>query len=926
MPTVTENIKILVIENDDFVINDIRQMLKSCGFAPPRITHSGEEGLRFIESFDPDLVVLGLVLQGSLDGIEVYEHIHSEYDIPVIFLTERDEIDILKYVGISDCYGYLFKPFIERELYANIRLAMTVHNTEKKLHDSEDKFKLLTQSFPATIYLRKNDEYQSPLFLGDSISELTGFRHNEFMNGTITLTELIHPDELDAAMSKIQSAIESQSSFSISYRIHDKNGSWQWVRDVGNPVFHDDKLLFIEGFMNKQEISTADSNRMEAPAAGGESFANLLDICTDTVVVHHEGKISFVNNAAKNVFGVHTKEELIGKRILDYIHPDYHKIFKDQVYYELLDTALKFHREKFVRKNGTVLDVELAGSPVFFDNVPSIQLIIRDISAAVTQEAEQRLAKDHYSMVQNATHVGYWDWDVEVDKLHLSPHAEKIFEVKPGTMSGSFQEYTDMIPDEDRQKVKNHISACLEMGKNYHIEHGITDKSGSIKYISVQGNTIRDWQGKVVRIYGIMLEITQYKSLEEKIRHYRKRLDSLMSRDHQIVDKFKTLAKSGHEVLEQGSVILLITETEGDNAPSTTYVSPNIVQFGAKGDSLLSGEIELLDIIHPEDRERAAQTMAENMEAGLEYWEQEYRIITGVNDSRWVNESTHLQQTGEDQQKKTFFTFLSDVTPMKAIQQELQEKQNQLIHSGRLASLGELAAGVAHELNQPLAIIQSQAQILQIMSKKKDGLDPELKEDLEVIIEEVDRASEIIENMRDFSKVEYKMNGDVDLIDPIEKSLMFFKKQFLNHNIELETNYADVIPKMQINPQRFEQIIINFMTNARYAVEKRAEMESADYKAKIELKLYSNAQQGKVILEVSDNGIGMNEDTLKNCREPFYTTKKSDGTGLGLSIVSGIVKEFKGELEIDSEVGLGTTMRVLIPDSPDEKVENLGAV
>jgi len=917
----TENIKILVIENDDFVINDIRQMLKSCGFAPPRITQSGEEGLRFIESFDPDLVIMGLVLQGSLDGIEVYEHINSEYNIPVIFLTERDEIDILKYVGISESYGYLFKPFVERELYANIRMALTVHQTEKKLQDSEEKFKLLTQSFPATIYLRKNDEYQSPLFLGNSIEELTGYKHEEFMNGAVTITELIHPDDLPETLGTIGDAIEAQSSFQVTYRIRNRAGGWQGIQDVGNPVYHDGSLLFVEGFLKKLETSVVTSSETTA-GTERNGFEDLIDICTDAVVVHHNGKIVFVNRPAAKIFGVRTKDDLVGKKILDFIHPEFQKVFKEQVYYEQNEAELKFHREKFVQKDGGIIDVELAGCPIIFDNAPSIQLIIRDITDRIRQESGQKLEKDRYSLVQKATQVGFWEWDVQLDKFQLSPQAETMFGLRGEKFSGTFQGYIETIPEDDRQKVKDKISSCLELGKNYRIEHRINTKAGGSRYVSVQGNTVRDWQGRVVRIYGIILDISHHKHLEEKVQQYRARLEALTSRDHKVIDKFKSLSESGHEVLEQGSVILLITEAAEEESLKTTYVSPNIVQLGPKGSSLLAGEIELLDLIHPEDRENAARTTAENITAGLEYWEQEYRIITGEKDIRWVTESTHLQHNGDDQQNRTFFTFLSDITPMKKIQHELQEKQNQLIHSGRLASLGELAAGVAHELNQPLAIIQSQAQLLQIMSNKKEGLDPELKEDLEVIIEEVDRASEIIENMRDFSRVEYKMNGSVDLVEPIEKSLMFFKKQFLNHNIQLDTSYDKNVPKLQINPQRFEQIIINFMTNARYAVEKKSELEAADYRGKIALKLFPSTDRKNVILEVQDNGIGMDDETRKNCIEPFYTTKNSEGTGLGLSIVSGIVDEFKGELEIDSEAGKGTTMRVLIPCDNSEIPQN----
>ncbi|MBC8479559.1 MAG: GHKL domain-containing protein, partial [FCB group bacterium] len=245
---------------------------------------------------------------------------------------------------------------------------------------------------------------------------------------------------------------------------------------------------------------------------------------------------------------------------------------------------------------------------------------------------------------------------------------------------------------------------------------------------------------------------------------------------------------------------------------------------------------------------------------------------------------------------------------------ELEEKQAQLIHSGRLASLGELAAGVAHELNQPLQIIMAQAEVLKIMMRKSNALDNDVKEDLDTIIEEVSRASEIISHMRDFSRLDYKVSGEVDLTESIEKSLMFFRKQFKNHNIALTINYGDNLPGVELNPQRFEQVVVNFMSNARHAVNSRAGTEEASYQKEISINLYESRDQNALIFEVKDNGTGMTEEEKNHCTDPFYTTKEvSEGTGLGLSIVNGIVKEFNGHLEIESKLDIGTTMRVVIP-------------
>ncbi len=246
--------------------------------------------------------------------------------------------------------------------------------------------------------------------------------------------------------------------------------------------------------------------------------------------------------------------------------------------------------------------------------------------------------------------------------------------------------------------------------------------------------------------------------------------------------------------------------------------------------------------------------------------------------------------------------------------QELNEKHAQLIHADRLTSLGELAAGVAHELNQPLAIIRGEAELMSLMEFSDPNQSDEISGGTKNIIGEVDRAAVIIENMREYSVLNTEIQDNINLVDPIEKSLSLFNRQFQNRQIQLSFTHSDSLPLVKIHPQRFEQIIINFISNARHAVEQKTALEGVNDTKAIAIDLSYQPGDKSMILKISDDGIGMSEEVRKKCMEPFFTTREtSNGTGLGLSIVSDIIREFDGNLSIASQPGVGTTMTVSIP-------------
>ncbi len=245
---------------------------------------------------------------------------------------------------------------------------------------------------------------------------------------------------------------------------------------------------------------------------------------------------------------------------------------------------------------------------------------------------------------------------------------------------------------------------------------------------------------------------------------------------------------------------------------------------------------------------------------------------------------------------------------------ELKGTYQQLAHSGRLTALGEMATGIAHEIRQPLTIIDLTNRSLKNYFEKKNTNFDLAKSSTFKIMEQVKRAGKIIDNMRSFARIGASDFQSIDLMEPVEMAASFFKEQCKLHKIDLCIENKGSLPLVCADSQKIEQIVINLISNARYAVETKTLNQTDSFPMQIRIKLDFESQKNDVILEVIDNGAGMDIEEKENCLNPFFTTKEiGQGTGLGLSIVYNIVQEIRGRIEIESKKDSGSTFRIILP-------------
>ena len=258
--------------------------------------------------------------------------------------------------------------------------------------------------------------------------------------------------------------------------------------------------------------------------------------------------------------------------------------------------------------------------------------------------------------------------------------------------------------------------------------------------------------------------------------------------------------------------------------------------------------------------------------------------------------------------KRAQLVLATDVTDKIKAQQSLREKMDELAamtqqmwQASKLATVGELAASVAHELNNPLATVSLRVENLM----QQLAHDEEKHRSLQIIISEVERMASLVTNLLQFTRRNYRQVSTIDVADEIFKSIDLISYYLRNRRIEVVTEFVHPLPAIHADRQQLRQVFLNLMTNASDAMPEGGCLT---------VRGHADFALERVLVEFVDSGEGIAENDLKKIWQPFYTSKpEGKGTGLGLPICSRIVEEHGGEISLQSKLGKGTTVRVALP-------------
>ena len=581
MPGVNTNI--LVVEDELIVAKDIQQTLTSLGYTVPGIASSGEEALQKTEEFKPDLVLMDIKLKGDKDGIETAHEIKSKFDLPVVYLTAHADDETLQRAKVTEPFGYLVKPFEERELYSTIEMALYKRKMEVRLKESEKKYRLLFENLNVGIYRVTPGKEGKFTDVNSAFVKILGYPHkNEILK--MKVAEIYaNPENRIEFADKISSA-----GFVRNEELHlkKKDGTPIIASDTGIAVYDEEgEIIFFDGIL--EDIT--ERRRMEEELRSSEErYRALVNNYPEPMVVFSEGIIVYVNPATVELIGAISSAELIGKSVFDFIHPGNRNYVKGKVHEIETGGELDKHtRIKLIRLDGETIDVEATSIFITYKSKPAVQSMLTDITDTRRMEEVLRESVDRFrSLVEGVVDGIIIIQDEKVK--YVNPGIEKIFGYNvEEIVDKPFLEF--IHPDERVKVLERYKQRMIGEVVPTTYQSVIIKNDGSAVDVEINA-TIISYENKPADLV-VLRNITDRKKIEDAIR--------------QSEEKYRVLV----DTIPQG---LMVTDLNG----KIVMVNKQALEMcGCNNDSELIGKYSS-ELVSPDDRDRARGIIQQVMETG----------------------------------------------------------------------------------------------------------------------------------------------------------------------------------------------------------------------------------------------------------------------------------------------------------------------
>jgi histidine kinase len=507
-----------------------------------------------------------------------------------------------------------------------------------------------------------------------------------------------------------------------------------------------------------------------------------------------------------------------------------------------------------------------------------LAMAINQMAKTISEKQEElQRQRDEYQILFDQVPCLITVQDRDFRLLNYNREFANQFEPKPGDYC--FRAYKGR----NEKCVNCLVEKTFEDGKVYSGEETGLNKEGKMSHWILRTSPIRNSAGEIVATMEMSIDITEKRTLEKKLEISEQRYQEIFNNipNPVFVLDYETL-----EILDCNASV----ETVYGFAKEKTLHKSFLDLFLEKEKDQYAGVIRSVSVLN------------------------RVRHVNRLGQSIYVNIRV---SPAEYPGKKVLLVTTSDIT-------KRLETEQQLIQASKMGTLGEMASAMAHELNQPLSVIKTACGFFTMKLDKKERIEEEtFLEVIEKMDRNVDRATRIINNMREFARKSTMEIGKVQVNEVIEKAFEFFTQQMKLREIEMAWELEKGMPKIDADPSRLEQVFINLFLNARDAIEERwGSQKPVEGKKKITVK--SKFDGERITCQVCDTGIGVLESLRDRIFEPFFTTKEvGKGMGLGLSISYGIVKEFGGSIRVVSNKPEGACFILEFP-VPEKKNEEDG--
>lgn len=507
------------------------------------------------------------------------------------------------------------------------------------------------------------------------------------------------------------------------------------------------------------------------------------------------------------------------------------------------------------------------------------------VSIAIERkQAEEALreSSERLQLVARATNDAVWDWDLMTNKLWWNEGFQTLFGYTPEEIEPGLESWSNRLHPDDLLRVKRSIFDAIHQGSvAWKDEYRFRRRDGSYADIFDRGYVIHDAGGNAVRMIGAMIDISERKRTEEALRNSEER--------------FRQLAENITEVFWVADTI----------KNRMLYVSPAFAAVWARPcESLYSSPQLWRETIHPEDREQVIEASETKQKRGD--YDETYRIVRPDGTVRWIRDRAYpVRSTGGEIYRVV--GIAEDITERKTMEAQFLQAQ-------RMETVGRLAGGVAHDINNILAPVVMAVSLLRM------GMDQaETDKTLNMIEASAQRGANVAKQLLLFRRGIDGQRGIVNLPELVREIAKIIQQTFLK-SIILSVNIPHDIWAIMGDSTQLHQVLLNLCVNARDAMPDGGVLSLQIWNIELDSKcneLSPDARPGPYVqVIIKDTGMGIPGEILNQIFDPFFTTKPiGQGTGLGLSTVLGIMKGHGGFVTVQSRLGAGSTFEVFFPAS-----------
>jgi len=735
---------------------------------------------------------------------------------------------------------------------------ITISRDVTKRKQMEELFETVTNSTPVGIYIVQDKKF---ILVNPHFQKLTGYSEEE-LSGIDPLS-LVLPKDREAVRKKAVKMLKGERSSAYQFRVIHKSGDIRWVMETVTSIRYRGKRATLGNYMDITERRQTEEKIQQQ----NEFLNNILDSLTHPFYVldadDYTIKMGNLATKAGNLLENPTCYALTHKtdkpcRGADHICPleevkrTKKPVVVEHIHYDEDDNAR---------------NIEVHGYPIFDNDGNVVQMIEYSLDITERKRAEEALRESEEfrsSLLANSPNpIGVINPDSSLK--YVNPALEKLTGFSAAELIGKKAPYPYWTQD-TLKKTTIGFRKAMRQG-DQRAEELFQKKNGERFWVKITSTPVMN-NSDFKYLLTNWVDITKRKQVEEALRQSEK--------------KYKNLAEATSDLI-----------WEADEKGTFTFVSPRIKDILGYEASEVANKMRTLDLIP---------------KAEARDWLKRFKEINAKREPFSSFEITNLHKNGNSVLFEISgipsFDSAGNFKGYVGINKDITERkrmEEQLMLTDRLASIGELASGIAHELNNPLTSVIGFSQLL-----LEEDIPENLKEDLGTIYSEAQRASAIVKNLLTFARKHAPMRQTSQVNNILEDVLKLRAYEHKVNNIELEKNFAPELPEIMLDYFQMQQVFLNLIVNAESA------MLEANGKGK--LAITTGRVNNTIKVSIADNGPGIAKENLRRVFDPFFTTKEvGKGTGLGLSICHGIVAGHGGKIYAEGEVKQGAKFVVELP-------------